>query len=223
MANVRRSPHRWWVPLVTIAGSMLAGADASPRELGGKVGSSVACGTAACGVIVPSDVVPGFDKGRAAAIVLRTQPVQAHVCLGAWSDGEFCHLRTHPAPSPSGSHPVAKRPHVGPRSAVRVLSHSHVRVTRLQNGSILCWRDLPPVHIVVVAWDANDHSASDGDDTSDDDDSQNDQSGDDDTDSPAIAWRQATFPDEIAPECAAVTSWVFRFSAHSLTFEPLRC
>jgi hypothetical protein len=41
MAIVRRSPHPWWVLLVTIAGSMLATADASAREMAGKCLSSL--------------------------------------------------------------------------------------------------------------------------------------------------------------------------------------
>ena len=53
-----------------------------------------------------------------------------------------------------------------------------------------------------MPWDANDDAASGGDDTSDGDDSQDDQSGDDDTESPGIAWSQATFPAEIAPNAS---------------------
>jgi hypothetical protein len=41
MAIVRRSPHRRWVPLLTIVASMLASADASGREI---------CGIGACAV-----------------------------------------------------------------------------------------------------------------------------------------------------------------------------
>jgi len=36
MAIVCRALHRWWVPLITIAVSMLANADAPAREIGGK-------------------------------------------------------------------------------------------------------------------------------------------------------------------------------------------
>jgi hypothetical protein len=36
MAIVRRSSHRWWIFLVTIAGAMAATAVASAREMGGK-------------------------------------------------------------------------------------------------------------------------------------------------------------------------------------------
>jgi hypothetical protein len=41
MAIVCRAPHRRWVPLVTIAASMLATADASARERGGIGASAV--------------------------------------------------------------------------------------------------------------------------------------------------------------------------------------
>jgi hypothetical protein len=164
MATVRRSPHRWWVLLVAIAGSMPAVADASAHEIESKIGAGIACRTAT---------------------------------------------------------DVTKRSQVGPPLAVRVLSHFHVRVTRLQNGSILCCRDLPSAHSVVVPWD--DDTASDGDDTSDCDDSLDDHSGNDDTDSPDIAWPYTTFPAEIAPDCAVVTLWVFPFFDHFLTFQPLRC
>jgi hypothetical protein len=41
MAIVRRSLYRCWLPLVTIAGSMLATADASAREMVGKGGCAV--------------------------------------------------------------------------------------------------------------------------------------------------------------------------------------
>jgi hypothetical protein len=44
MAIVHRSPNRWWVPLVAIAGVMLATANASAREIGGKGGRAVAVG-----------------------------------------------------------------------------------------------------------------------------------------------------------------------------------
>jgi hypothetical protein len=44
MAIVRRSPHRWWVTFVTIAGAMLATASASALEIGGNGGCAVARG-----------------------------------------------------------------------------------------------------------------------------------------------------------------------------------
>jgi len=48
MAIVRRSRHRWWVSLVTLAGALLATADASASEMGAN-GRAVACGITGSG------------------------------------------------------------------------------------------------------------------------------------------------------------------------------
>ncbi len=44
MAIARRSAHRWWLSLVTIAWAMLATADAFAREMPGNGGHAAACG-----------------------------------------------------------------------------------------------------------------------------------------------------------------------------------
>jgi hypothetical protein len=98
-----------------------------------------------------------------------------------------------------------------------------MRVTRLQNGSILCWRDRPKAHFVAVPSDANDDTASDGDDASDDDDSQDDQNGDDDTDSGTVIWLPAMVLYLVAPECAALTSWIRPSFPPFLASQRLRC
>ncbi len=224
MAIVRRSPHRWWVTLVIIVVSMLATADASAHAKGDKGGRAVACGVARGGPIAPLEDVPVLDDGRGATADQLTEPAPAYVRAGAWITDRSCRSRTLHAPALTAYHRVANSPHIRAAAAVRVVSHTHSRVTRLQNGSILCSRDLPAAHTVAVHWYASDDAASDGDDTSDDDDSQDDQNGDDDTDSPVIAWLQVTtIPCEIALECAPATSWIVPSFPPFLTFQPLRC
>jgi hypothetical protein len=64
MAIDRRSPHRWWVPLVTIAGAMLATADASASEMGGEGDRAVACGITGSVSETRSPEGLVLDKGR---------------------------------------------------------------------------------------------------------------------------------------------------------------
>ena len=151
MATVRSSPHRWWVLLVTMAGSVPAFADASAHEIRGKVGAAS-----------PAELPPRSQRGPKSDLHWPSESCPTSICAS--------------------------------------LGCITVR--------FLCCRDLPPAHIVVVPWDANDDAASDGDDTSDGDDSQDDQSGDDDTESQGIACTQATSARDRA-ECATVTSWFF--------------
>ncbi len=124
--------------------------------------------------------------------------------------------------------------HLGPRTpsrparagaAVRHVSRPRLRVTRLENGSVLCFRELPPAHIVAEPSDTNDDTASDGDDTSDDDDDLLDEvNGDDDTDSPIIAWLQAMVVPYGAHHCPREMLWIIPASFPPfLTFQPLRC
>ena len=98
-----------------------------------------------------------------------------------------------------------------------------MRVTRLQNGSILCFRDRPHAHIVAVSLNGSDDTASDGDENSDDDDSQDDQNGDDDSESQIFAWIPAAVLYLVAPERRATTSWSVPSFPPFLTLKRLRC
>jgi hypothetical protein len=55
MAIVRRAPHYWWVPFVSIAGAMLVTGDATASEIASKGGCGVACG-----------ITRGVSKARSA-------------------------------------------------------------------------------------------------------------------------------------------------------------
>jgi hypothetical protein len=223
MAIVRRSPHRWWVALLSIAGSMLATVGASAHEMAGNDRFAAAPEMARGGAIASEKEAPVVNRHRGATTLQLPAPTAAGSYSGSRIADCICRLRPLTGPEPKAGHSVAKSHTAGAPVAVRVLSQTHVRVTRLQNGSILCCRELPPAHIIAVPWDANDDTASDGDDSSDDDDSQDDQSGDDDTDSPVIAWFQPIVPHAIGLECAPVTSWLFPSFCPFLTFHPLRC
>jgi hypothetical protein len=60
MAIVRRSPYRWWVPLVAIVGSMLATANASASAMGDSIPSEFDADRVALGgrEIVHSTLLP---------------------------------------------------------------------------------------------------------------------------------------------------------------------
>jgi hypothetical protein len=64
MAVVRRSLHRWWIPLITIAGSMLAPAGASAGDTGARCACAI--GTCVGSWAEPSDIST-TDNGCSAA------------------------------------------------------------------------------------------------------------------------------------------------------------
>ena len=223
MVIVRRSPHRWWwVALVPIVGSLLAIADASAHESGGNGCCAVACGLAPGGSAAPSADVPVLDKGRIATNVPLTEPAAADV-FGSGIASRICRSPVQLAPANHVREPFANGPHPTAPAAVRVICHPRVRITRLHNGSILCWRELRSAHVLAVPADSNDDTASDGDDTADDDDSWDDLNGDDDTESPTTAWVQVTILYLVAPECATVSSWIVPSFPPFLTSQRLRC
>jgi len=98
-----------------------------------------------------------------------------------------------------------------------------MRVTRLQNGSILCCRERPHAHVVTICLDANDDTASDSDDTADDDDSQDDQNGDDDSDCHIVAWIPANVFYLGAPARKSTMSWIVPSFSPFLKVQRLRC
>jgi len=186
---------------------MLAAADASAGETMDEGRSAGRYGMT-CGGPVAAAGVPVFDKGRGGTAVEPTEAAAAHDCSGPYATACICGSRTLAARAFKAGHPVPKNRHDGAATVDRVVTHTRGRVTRLLNGSILCWRDRPLTHILAVPWEANDDTASDGDDSSgDDDDSRNDLNGDDNTDSPVIAWLQALVLYLIAPDSAPATSW----------------
>jgi hypothetical protein len=223
MIIVCRSQHRWWwVPLVTLAGWMLATSCASASEMGGKGSRAIASGLARGGSVARLEDVTVRDNGRIATTVPLIEPLASHACDGSRTAAGIRRSPSRPILTPRVSHPVPNSPNAG--AAVRVVSHSRVRVTRLHNGSILCCRELPSAHIMAVPWDANDDTASDGDESSDDDDSQDDQNGDDDSDSPIIAWHHAIVGPFVAPaRPRELSSLILSSLPHLLTFQPLRC
>ncbi len=221
---VRRSLHQWWwVVLVTIAGSMPAIAGASDRELGGERGCAVAHSItpvsfgAPFGEFIRSRQGADCDdwsahRASGSGCLFRVRDRGPHLQLARAvrfrASGEQSHCHGHPRRAPV---------------AVRVVSHPRVRITRLHNGSVLCWRELGSAHVVVVPSDINDDTASDGDDRSDDDDSWDDLNGDDDTESPAIAWVQVMVLYLVAPECVPVSPWFVPSFPPFVTLERLRC
>ena len=75
VAMVRHSPQRWWVALVTIAGAMLAAADASACDLGCKAPGPV-----------------GTDRPAEGAWYQRSHPLRAH--KHPVTCPKFCRLNT---------------------------------------------------------------------------------------------------------------------------------
>jgi hypothetical protein len=223
MAITRLRPDRFSVLLAIIAGSMVATASASACETGGKGGLDVACGRPGGDAGAPREGVPVVDRGEGAKPAQIIEHAAPHRYARIWLAGGYVQSRTMHLPKLSAGHATAKTPHADAATASRALSHAHVRVTRLRNGSILCCRELPPAHLVASPCGANDDTASGGDDSEDDDDSQDDQNGADDTDSPFAPCFYPTLPCTIAPEARVATSWIIPFFAPFLTLQRLLC
>ena len=223
MAIVRRSLCRWRVACAAIAGLMLAMAGAS---VGGAIADPRPAdlhGAARVGSIPAVDDMPASNNRRDATAEHRSGPVAGHFCFEP--DTVACTGRSRPlaAPSLEAGHPLQQRTLTQAATPARVVHLPRLRVTRLQNGSILCCRDRPRVHIVAMSLNGNDDTASDGDESSDDDDSQDDQNGDDDSDPQIFAWIPATFLYGVAPARKATTSWIVPSFHPFLMVQRLRC
>lgn len=219
MALVSRSAHRWWVSLATIAGALLAIANESVHANGTNGGLPVGCGIAS-GSVLSSNELAGLNKRRDAAIIRLIDSVRSGICSVPRIAACICTSQALSAFVPVDVQTDTTSLSSGPAKALGVVARSRVRVTRLQNGSILCCRAVPPARVVPVHPDANDDTASDGDNSSDDDDSQDDQNGDDDF---QVAWFIPVGLSAAVAEYAPVTSWVTPSFAPLAIFTPLRC
>jgi hypothetical protein len=222
MAIVLRSLYGSWVPSAAIA-ALLAIAGASVDQSIAHPRSAAVNGAKGGGSTAATNDLPVSDRGRRATAEHRSGPVGGQFCVGPHTDVCACRWRPVVVPSLDPSRLLQKIAHAQAEKAARVAHHTRMRVTRLQNGSILCCRDRPNAHIAAMLLDANDDTASDGDDTADDDDSQDDQNGDDDTESHIIVWGPATGFYLIAPERKATTSWIVPSFPPFLSLERLRC
>jgi hypothetical protein len=222
MAIVIRSLYGSWFCLAAIAGSMLAVAGASDGGTIANPQSAAVHRTSGGGSTAASDSLPVSKSGRDAAVAERSAPDAEHFCFGPYASGCTCPWFPLTAPFDAGRL-LRKCIQAQPGTAARVVPPARMRVTRLQNGSILCFRDRPHGHIVAVSLNGSDDTASDGDENPDDDDSQDDQSGDDDTESQILAWIPAAVLYLVAPESRATTSWSVPSFPPFLTLKRFRC
>lgn len=224
MAIVLRSLYAWWFAVLAIATSPLAMAGASVGATIANPQSAAVHGTTGGGSNAAADGLPVSESGRDATADRRLGPVAGDFCFGPYTVA--CAVRWRPlaaAPSLDAGRVLRKSADALSGTPVRVAPHARLRVTRLQNGSILCCRERPNAHIAAMILDPNDDTASDGDESSDDDDSQDDQNGDDDTESHVIAWMPAAVLYLGAPARKATISWIFPSFSPFLTLERLRC
>jgi hypothetical protein len=152
---------------------------------------------------------PVADTARITAGSLLTVPAVAHACVGPHSVAcDYYALTVAARAVAVAEHDFWKSPHSATAVPIRIFSHVRMRVTRLQNGSILCCRDRPQAHLVAALLDPNDDTASEGDDMPDDDDSRNDLTGDDNSNAPNTAWLRAMALYLIAPRWAPAATWI---------------
>jgi hypothetical protein len=222
MAIVIRSLYGWWFPIAAIAGSMLAMAGPSVGGTMANPQSAAVHPTSGGGSTAAADSLPVSKSGRDAAAAQRSGPDAEHFCFGPYASGCTCPWFPLTATLDAGRL-LRKCIQAQPGTAARVVPPARMRVTRLQNGSILCFRDRPHTRILAVSLNGSDDTASDGDENSDDDDSQDDQNGDDDSDSHIIAWIPATVLYLGAPARKSTISWIIPSFPPFLTLERLRC
>jgi hypothetical protein len=223
MDTVRHSLCRLWVAVAAIAGSMMAMAGASA---GGPIPNprSAALQGATCkGSIAAADDMPAPNNRRDATAEHRSAPVAGHFCFEPNTALCTGRSRALAAPSLEAGYALEQPRHTQAETPARAVHLPRLRVTRLQNGSILCCRDRPRAHIVAMSLNGNDDTASDGDESSDDDDSQDDQNGDDDSEPQIFAWIPATFLYVVAPARKATTSWIVPSFHPFLMVQRLRC
>jgi hypothetical protein len=202
--------------------AMLVTAGASVDESIANHRFAAAHGAASNASTTTNDL-PASDSGRDKTSEHRSGPIAGHFCLGPHTAACSCRWRPMVVRPLDVSRLLQKIAHAQAEKAARVVPHARMRVTRLQNGSILCYRDRPHAHIAAMLLDANDDTASDGDDTADDDDSQDDQNGDNDTESQIITWGPTTGLYFIAPDGKATTSWIVPSFPPFLSLQRLRC
>jgi hypothetical protein len=217
VAILRCAVHRPSIAFLTIAGVMIAVADATAHEMAGNGSSAVASGLFRSGFGAASSGSLGLDNRRLATAGRPVRRGDARLCPSPSADKVVSLGGPAPQPESQSGHLAL--------AAVRLVSRHRVRVTRMENGSVLLWRELPAAHVIAVPLDANDDTASDGDDTSDDDDSRDDLNGDEDRDPLIIAWLDAMGPHVIVPDCTRRgMSWNVPTSFPPfLTLERLRC
>jgi len=223
MAITRHRPDWHSVFLVIIAGSMLATASVSDLATSGSGGLHVACGIPGGDAGAPREGVRVVDEEIGAKPLQIIELAAPHRYASLWFAGRFGQSLTLSPHNLSAGHATTKISHGEATTATQALSHGHVRVTRLRNGSVLCSRELPPAHIVALPCGVNDDTASGGDDSEDDDDSQDDQNGANDTQLPLLACFSSAFPYFIAPEGALTLSWDVPSFPPFRTLQRLRC
>ena len=224
MDLARHSLCRLCVAVSAIAGSIVAMAGESA---GGTIPiprSAALQGATRKGSIATTDDMPAPNNRRDATAEHRSAPVAGHFCFE--SNTALCTGSARPlaAPSVEAGYALQQQPsHTPAATPARAAHLPRLRVTRLQNGSILCCRDRPRAHIVAMSLNGNDDTASDGDESSDDDDSQDDQNGVDDSELDGFAWIAATFVYLVAPDRKATMSWLVPSFPPFLKVQRLRC
>jgi hypothetical protein len=224
MAIVLRSLYGTWLVVTAIAGSMLSMSSVSDGATTANNPRSAAVhGTAGCSSSAAVDDLQVSDNGRDARTHRRTEPVAGHFCFGTHADGSADWSQQPYALPLKVDRLLHKNTDELPGAPARVVPPTRMRVTRLQNGSILCCRERPHGHIAAMFLDATDDTASDGDDTADDDDSQDNQNGDDDTDLQIIAWIPLTILYLGVPPRKATAAWTVPSFPPFSTLQRLRC
>ena len=219
MVIVRHSLSRLWVAVAAIAGSVLAMAGASIPDSR----SAALQGATRVGSIAAAADMSASSNRRDEAPDHRSVPVAGHFCFEPNTAHCTGRSRAQAAPSLEAGYVLQQPSHTHAATPSRVVHLPRLRVTRLQNGSILCCRDRPRAHIVAMSLNGNDDTASDGDESSDDDDSQDDQNGVDDSELDGFAWIAATFVYLVAPDRKATMSWLVPSFPPFLKVRRLRC
>ncbi len=223
MAHVLRSPYGWRILCAAIAASMPAMAGASADRALSSPQSAAVHGTTVCGSNAAAESVPAAASERNVRAAQRSALNAQHFCFGPHTSACTCHGKPMATPTLDASRLLLKGSQAQAGTAGRVALHARMRVTRLQNGSILCCRERPHAHIVPASLNGSDDTASDGDEDSDDDDSQDDQNGNDDSDSNFVSWNPATVLYLGAPARKSTLSWIIPSFPLFLVLQQLRC
>jgi hypothetical protein len=212
---VYRSLHRWWVPLVSIAGAIMTPAGASAHEIGRKGGSAVAVGITRDAPGAAAGEILVLNKGRLDTALRPDEPAAASPCSGACTDhhpmpvdpdrhanAALCHGTRETLASRLGSH----RPVGGARSEPTLPLHSHKhRIAFPKFGR---------------ANDPNDDGTSR--DPSDDETS-DDYAASDGTDLPIAVWLRDLVRCSINLVDQSAPTWIEIPSAPPLSRHHLRC
>lgn len=212
---VYRSLHRWWLPLVSVAGAILAPAGASAHEIGGKSGSALATGVTRNAPAAAAGEVLVLNKGGLDTASRPGEPAAASLCSGACTD----HQSMSADPDRHASAP--------PRRGTRDILASRVGSHRPAG----CARSEPTLplhsHKHRIAFPkfgrANDPSDDGTSRDPSDDETSDDYAASDGTDLPIAVWLHDLVRCAINLVDQSALTWIEIPSAPTLSRHHLRC